>query len=75
MTRTSWREPRQRIIHDFDFAHDDSDFIGSAGIEPADWPPGSVDCIFVVGFYCEKYQKTRRIKSISESRDVILILF
>lgn len=54
MTRTSWREPRQRIIHDFVAAQDGAVFIGSAGIAPADWPPGSVDCIFVVGVYCKQ---------------------
>lgn len=54
MTRTSWREPRQRIIHDFVADHVDSVFTGSGMVDVVvvavapPGPPGSVDCILSV---------------------------
>lgn len=56
MTRTSWREPRHRIIHVLVASHDDVDFIWSGEMWPVG-PPESVDCILLADFYCIEIKK------------------
>lgn len=73
MTRTSWRDPRHRIIQCLLFSHDDAPaFDWSGDIWPVG-PPGSVDCILLTDSYCKQINKPNHTDDITIVVNYILL--
>lgn len=74
MTRTSWRDPRQRIIHECVAFHVDwgLDDDGSGLVAAPPGPPGSVDCIFVPLIHCKEIKNRKRtcFSKIAEWKEI-----